>query len=174
MAEFLFPIIGWIDETKEIYFKKLLPFLINKGGNDSLISYVSTPGGNANISTTIASIIRDELSMETIAYAGNIVFSGGGIIFSAFKKRIAFEDSKFLIHSSIPPKGMKRTEIFDLFDQQIWEFISYGTKVSLEEISKIGKRGKQFSAQKALEIGLVHEIINCSWKKEYRNLIFSK
>ena len=108
--------------------------------------------------------------VKTIAYAGSIVYSSGSIIFSSFNKRFAFQDSKFLIHQCIPPKGTERTKIFEEYDRQIWQFMSERMEISLAKIEKIAKKGERMTSKQALDIGLVDEIIDSSWR-DFKDLV---
>ncbi len=160
------PILGKINpKTEEIFNEKLN--LIR--GQDTLISYLSSHGGEANVASRILEKLS-VLSVDTIVYAGSMAYSSGSIIYSAFKKRLAFRDSKFLVHECIPPKGMERTEIFEEYDRQIWQFMSERLKISFSDIEIIAKKGERFSAKEALEIGLVQEIIDASWR-DFKDLV---
>jgi len=156
-----FPIIGRINEGKKILFKKIYdsPIIYPE---DKLISYIESKGGVSNIASYLAERIS-ELLIPTIAYGGR-VSSAATLIFSSFKKRFAFEDSSFLIHPCIPPKGMEGRKIFKEYDLQVWKFMSKRMKISAKELEIIAKKDKRISANEALEIGLVHEIIKGSCK----------
>lgn len=162
-----FPIIGAICSDTEDLFKKKIQLLGSE--EDSLVSYISTSGGEVNVTSRIISIIS-ELKVKTIAYAGSIVYSSGSIIFSSFNKRFAFQDSKFLIHQCIPPKGTERTKIFEEYDRQIWQFMSERMEISLAKIEKIAKKGERMTSKQALDIGLVDEIIDSSWR-DFKDLV---
>lgn len=121
-----------------------------------------------NILSALVSTISN-LPIKTLVYVGPEVYSAGANIFSSFEKRFAF--SEFLIHKCMPLKGMPRTEEFEQFDQQVWKFMSKRMKISFEDLKIIATRGKCMSAEEALEIGLVHEIIKDSGKEDYRKYI---
>lgn len=136
--DILFPIASRIDNLlKEEFSTKILPSLTNL--NDRLICRISSPGGESNIASYFVTAIT-RLPMKTIIFAGPFVYSAGAIIFSSFDERFAFVDSKFLIHKCIPPKGMLRTEIFDQFDHEIWDFMSKRMKISFEDLRIIAKK----------------------------------
>jgi len=156
-----FPIIGKINDEKKTLFKKNYDSLIIYP-EDKLISYIDSKGGVSNIASYLAERIS-ELPMPTIAYGG-WVSSAAALIFSSFKERFAFEDSKFLIHSCIPPKGMENDKIFKEYDLQVWNFMSKRMKISAKELEIIAKKDKRISVKEALEVGLVHEIIKGSYK----------
>jgi ATP-dependent protease ClpP protease subunit len=160
------PVLGPINAETEKSFEEKINLI---SGKDSLISYLSSHGGEANVTSRIIEKLS-VLSVDTIVYAGSMAYSSGSIIYSAFKKRLAFRDSKFLIHECIPPKGMERTEIFEEYDRQIWHFMSERLKISFSDLSTIAKKGERFSVKDALEIGLVQEIIDASWR-DFKDLV---
>lgn len=167
--DILFPILDSINyQIQEEFINRIIPLVIDP--DDRLISYIHSYGGEVNIASYFVSAITD-CPITTIAYAGPEVFSAAVIIYSTFGKRYAFKDSKFLIHECIPPIGMQRTEIFEQFDTQVWNFMSKRMKISFEDLDKLAKKGDLFDSEKALEIGLVHEIINASWKEGYKKYI---
>ncbi len=169
--DILLPIIGPISpKTEDLITKKIE---LVKRPEDKIIGYISTHGGEANATSGIIEKISI-LPIETIVYAGNIVYSSGSVIFSSFKKRKAFEDSKFLIHESIPPKGMARTKIFEDYDAQIWSFMAERLKISFVELKRIAKAGEKMSAKQAYDIGLVNQIISGSWRDSYKKIITQK
>lgn len=160
------PVLGVINSnTEEFFYQKLN---LTKE-NDVLVSYLSSHGGEANVTSRIIERLSI-LPIETIVYSGRMAYSSGAIIYSAFKKRFAFQDSKFLIHECIPPKGMPRTKIFEDFDQQIWQFMSEHIGISVRQIEKIAKKGERMTSEQAFDIGLVNEIINSSWR-DFKDLV---
>lgn len=164
----LLPIVGPVTQTTDNMVKQNIQLINNE--NDKIIGYIATHGGDANVTATIIKRLSD-LRIDTIAYAGNIVYSSGSIIFSSFKRRFSFEDSKFLIHASIPPSGMQRTKTNEEFDAQIWSFMAERLKISLVELKRIAKKGEKMSAAQALEIGLVEEILAGSWRDHYKKIL---
>jgi len=164
----LFPIIGPINKSTEDLFVAQLSLI--KKPEDIFVSYIASQGGDANVTSAIIKKML-KLRGETIVYAGNIVYSAGAIIFCSFNKRLAFENSKFLIHESIPPKGMLRTEIFEQYDLLNWKIMSKRMKISLSDLEIVGKKGKPMSSYEALEIGLVDKILKGKWENNYKKIL---
>jgi ATP-dependent protease ClpP protease subunit len=151
-----FPIIGRIQKGVMDEFDEISR---NIGPGDEMVSFISSLGGEANVMSHLVMAI-ERLPIKTVAYAGKTVYSSAAIIFVSYGERIAFEDSQFFIHECIPPKGHPRTEIFDQFDQQVWNFmIDRMQKISLDELMEIVKKGKVILAERALQIGMVDRII---------------
>lgn len=170
--DLFFPIIGPINKSTEVQFSNILSLISEP--EDRLISYIASSGGCSNVTAHLISTIS-KLPIKSLSYAGNIVFSGGAIIYSSFEERFAFEDSEFLIHSCIPPKGMTRTDIFDECDLQIWTFMAARMKISIDDLKTVARKGTNeryiMTSQEALEIGLVNEIIKESWRDNYKRFL---
>jgi ATP-dependent protease ClpP protease subunit len=157
VGKIFFPIVGEINKEKEKKLKEVLKII---GPGDELVSYISSFGGEIRSMSLITETIS-KLPIKTVAYAGKMVYSSAAIIICSFQERIAFNDSKFIIHLSKPRKGKMKTEDFDKFDLEFLEFMANKMKkVSLEELIFIAKRGKVFGAERALEIGLVDKVID--------------
>lgn len=167
--DIMIPIIGPITKVTGIMVEKKIQ-LLDCQNDHHLVGYIATHGGDANVTSEIIKKLS-EVQTETIAYAGNIVYSSGAIIFSSFKERLAFEDSKFLIHESIPPSGIQRTKNNEDFDAQIWNFMAERLKISFVELKRIAKKGEKMSSSQALEIGLVDKIIMGSWRDHYKKIL---
>jgi ATP-dependent protease ClpP protease subunit len=151
-----FPIIGRIQKDVMDEFDEICR---NIGPGDEMISFISSLGGEANVMSHLVMAI-ERLPIKTVAYAGKTVYSSAAIVYVSYQERIAFEDSEFFIHECIPPKGHPRTEIFDQFDLQVWNFmIDRMQKISLDELIEIVKKGKVISAERAMQIGMVDKII---------------
>lgn len=160
------PVLGAINSNTEEFFYQKLNLTRE---NDTLVSYLSSHGGEANVTSRIIEKLSI-LPIETIVYSGRMAYSSGAIIYSAFKKRFAFKDSEFLIHECIPPKGVERGENFHEYDQQIWQFMSEHIGISVRQIEKIAKKGERMTSEQAFDIGLVDEIVNSSWRN-FKDLI---
>lgn len=164
----LFPVIGSVNKsTEDLFFNRVS---LIKNPEDTLVGYIASQGGDANVTSAVIKTVS-KLSIETIVYAGSIVYSAGAIIFCSFQKRVAFENSKFLIHESIPPEGMLRTEIFRQYDLLNWKIMSKKMGISLSDLEIIGKKGKPMSSYEALEIGLVDKILKGKWENSYKKIL---
>lgn len=152
----LFPIIDFIDERKVKFLENVIT---EKPAGNKIIGYVASSGGEANSMVHIINRMNS-LKIEKVAYAGTIVLSAAVPVFLCFNERIAFENSEFLIHETIPLDRGVRTEKFEKFDLKIWEFMaSRMQKISVNELVSIARKGEFFNVERALEFGLVQKVI---------------
>jgi len=142
--------------------------------DDKVIGFFDSYGGSAKVASRIVEKIiplSEPGLISFIAIGGEKIFSAAAFIFSSFNKRFAFEDSNFLIHPSVPPRGEERNTLYGVFDLQVWGYMSaFLGKISLEELSELAAQNKIISATRALEIGLVHRIFDGSYKDKDRIL----
>lgn len=152
------PIVGRIDK---LHAEDLRCRLLSIDDDaEEVITYISSPGGEANPMSELVHLI-DTCPLKTTAYAGKFVYSAAAIIYSSFKIRKAFNDSRFIIHSVKPKPGIPRTEDFDQFDLEVWKFMAERfKKISFDDLIKFGRKGNVFSVQEAFDIGMVDEIID--------------
>jgi ATP-dependent protease ClpP protease subunit len=156
VEKIFFPIIKRINKEKVDALEKILS-IIEPG--DELISYISSSGGELEDMSSIYRTI-EKLPIKTIAYAGKKVYSSAAIIYLSYNERVAFEDSKFIIHEFIPEKGKSRTKEFKAFELEVFKFmVEKMQKILLKDLQIIARKGLAFSAKEALKIGLINKII---------------
>ncbi len=128
---------------------------------------LSSPGGDVDSAIRIYSYLKAlSIEIETIAFsqidsAANIIYAGGG-------KRIAIKGCRFLLHEGSFTTGAQTAtlhnheEVLTIFKELLKKHIGILSKETGRREKEIGKllhEGSILSAEKAKELGLVHEIL---------------
>lgn len=155
------------DEMANAIIAQLL-FLEKESKEQDVIMYINSPGGS--VSSTLAiydtmQYIKCDVSTICIGMAA----SGGSIILTGGKKgkRFALEHSEVLIHQPLVDSiGGQATDVKIHADHLIKtkklinEIISKHTGQNFKKVEQDTERDKIFTAQEAVEYGLIDKIIN--------------
>jgi len=135
--------------------------------SDKLVGYINSPGGYLDSAWIISFLIGD--IKNTIVFGGSQIDSASLLVFSSFKKRIAFSDSLFTIHHGSFVEPRKKSLLEE--DTRVWNFISGKIKkISPEDLNFLADKEKILRAEEAREIGLVNKIISPYYKKFFADL----
>ena len=128
---------------------------------------ISSTGGDVDSAIRIYAYLKAlPIEVETIAFSQ--IDSAANIIYAAGSKRIAIKGCRFFLHEGTFTSGTQTTtlhnheETIDIFQDLLKRHIgilSKETGKKEKEIKKILQESKILSAEKAKEVGLVHEIL---------------
>jgi len=129
---------------------------------------ISSPGGDVDSAIRIYSYLKAlPMEIETIAFSQ--IDSAANIIYSAGSKRIAIKGCRFFLHEGTFTTGAQTTTLHnheetlaifqDLLKRHIG-ILSKETSQGEKEINKLLQESTILSAEKAKDIGLVHEILD--------------
>ncbi|MEK7471375.1 MAG: ATP-dependent Clp protease proteolytic subunit [Patescibacteria group bacterium] len=128
---------------------------------------ISSPGGDVDSAIRIYSYLKAlSIEVETIAFSQ--IDSAANIIYSAGSKRIAIKGCRFFLHEGTFTTGAQTTTLHnheeslaifqDLLKRHIG-ILSKETGQKEKEINKLLQKSTILSAEKAKDLGLVHEIL---------------
>ncbi|MBN22216.1 MAG: ATP-dependent Clp protease proteolytic subunit [Bdellovibrionaceae bacterium] len=143
--------------------------LEKKDAKAPIVIMVNSPGGEITSGFSIFDTVRF-IEPEVITVVAGLAASMGSIISLAPRKkenRMAFPNSKFLIHQPLIPGGIRGSaselEIHakDILrtKEKINRLYVEETGKSLEEISKATERDYWMTAQEALEFNLIKKVV---------------
>ncbi len=128
---------------------------------------ISSPGGDVDSAIRIYSYLK-ALSIEIETIALSQIDSAANIIYSAGAKRIAIKGCRFFLHEGTFTTGTQTTtlhnheEVLAIFKELLKKHISILAKETGKEekqINELLQNSTILSAEKAKELGLVHEIL---------------
>lgn len=128
---------------------------------------ISSSGGDVDSAIRIYSFLKAlSIDIETIAFSQ--IDSAANIIYATGNKRIAIKDCRFFLHEGTFTTGTQTTTLHnheetllifkELFKKHI-NILSNETGKKEEEIKKLLQESTILTAEKAKELGLVHEIL---------------
>lgn len=128
---------------------------------------ISSGGGDVDSAIRIYSYLKAlPIEIETIALSQ--IDSAANIIYSAGSKRIAVKGCRFFLHEGTFTTGSQTTTLHNheesmlIFKELIKRHISILSKETgkkEKEINKLLQESTMLTAEKAKELGLVHEIV---------------
>lgn len=164
MSTYYFSVGERININTQKSFNKVYQKIIHP--EDRVVGLFDSYGGSASVASRIVEKIvplSEPGLISFVAIGGEKIFSAAAFIYSVFNERLAFEDSHFLIHPSIPPKGKERDSLYDVFDLQVWGYMSASLdKISTEELRELALQNRIIGVSEALRIGLVHRVLEGS------------
>lgn len=154
VEEYIMPILRWNeeDEGKEIT------------GREPITIYLNTPGGEVFNGLVLAEIIKKSktpVHIVALAFAASM----GSVILASGHNRKAYKYSNVLIHDGdVGAKGssnkVKDTMKFlDKKHDQLKDFYIANTKITEEKFDSMADREWWMTAEEALELGIIDEII---------------
>lgn len=153
----IMPILRWNEEDDEAFgddISKRKPITI----------YLNSPGGDVFVGLIIAEVIKKSKTPVHII-ALSLAASMGSIFLISGHKRFAYEYSNILLHDGeVGLKGSRNKvkdniKFFDEKDEQVKQFILSNTKITPEKFEEMSDREWWLTAKKALEFGIIDEII---------------
>ena len=129
--------------------------------------YISSPGGDLGPALHFLHTMR-HLVPGLQTFATYEVNSAGVLIFLAGKERFAFPRARFLFHevmASVKIKGAKASDVREMADtledsqKMMAETVAEILGKTSEEIMELCRAEKHIGTDKALEIGLISEVL---------------
>lgn len=137
------------------------------GKNEDIKIFINTPGGSCNGGLSIYDIMNF-VEPDISTYCMGMAASMGSILVSSGTKgkRYALPNSKIMIHQVSSGIGYINTADLKIeYDEMkniqntLYTILSENTGQTIEQIEKDADRDHWFTAQEALEYGLIDEII---------------
>lgn len=154
VPEYIMPILRWNEEDRGLEPHQRKPITI----------YLNTNGGDVFIGLILSEIIKKSVTPVHITVLANAA-SMGGVILVSGHRRYAYEFSNILIHdgslglSGSRNKVKDNMKFYDEKDKQLKDFVLNNTKITEEKYDSMEDREWWITAQDALELGIVDEII---------------
>ena len=128
--------------------------------------YIDSYGGSIiDAFEVIDAIKASKIPVYTIVTGA--AYSSGLFIALAGDKRMAYEHTSFLLHEGSIGSGMqdahkfkKYAEFYNTQLQQLKDYIIKNSNITEEDYDRMSKDDNWFTAQQALELGFIDEIIN--------------
>jgi len=142
---------------------------LNSVDNETPIKmFLNTPGGEVISGLEIYDVMQfvdcpvSTYNMGLSASMGSIILSSGDK-----GKRFALPHSRVMIHQPMGgvPGGTQESDFAIAYEEikktkkELYDILALNTGKSFEEIEKVGDRDAWFTAQEALDFGLIDEII---------------
>ena len=142
---------------------------LNSVDNESDIKlFLNTPGGVCDGGLQIYDVM-EWVNCDVATYNMGLSASMGSILLSsgAKGKRFALPHSRVMIHQPMGgvPGGTQESDFAIAYEEikktkkELYDILALNTGKSFEEIEKVGDRDAWFTAQEALDFGLIDEII---------------
>lgn len=146
-------------------FTQRLSQLVNKTKEgDKITVFINSSGGDTYTSLGIYDLILNSKRYTTGIVAG-IAHSAASIILQACSWRIMMPHSSLMLHrshvnvSGSVPNAQKALGTLRGLDEEAFKIYAERSKMGLEEISNIAHLDRYFSAEEALEVGLIDTIL---------------
>jgi ATP-dependent Clp protease protease subunit len=154
IEEYIMPIIKWNKEDEGKPVEERKPITI----------YLNSPGGDIFVGLTLAEVIKKSVTPVHIVVL-TFAASMGSVILVAGHKRSAYSYANILIHdgqtgvSGSSNKVKDHMKYIEKKNGQIKDFICSNSKISEEKYESMSDREWWLSADEALELGLIDEIL---------------
>lgn len=142
---------------------------LNSVDNESPIKLFINSGGGECTSGTMIVDIMNIVSAPVHTYNMGLSASMASVILSNGEKgkRFALPHSRVMIHQPMGgvPGGTQESDFAIAYEEikkckkELYDILAMNTGKSFEEIEKVGDRDAWFTAQEALDFGLIDEII---------------
>ena len=133
---------------------------------DHINLFFSSLGGDVNEGFLLASVIQNSKVPITM-HAYNNIDSIGNVIYLAAKERTAESYAKFYLHGALSPampfyeKGLiEQLSSVRAGNNRIAHFVSEHSNVPLPEVQGMMEKGTTLSAQEALGLNMVQNIVH--------------
>lgn len=128
----------------------------------SLIIHINSPGGSMESAVKISELLFfcKKLGIETYAVGYKNVHSAALLIYLSCIFRIAYKETKFLIHNARPVDS-DNDEDYKVLEKEFYDFFSETTKITVEKFSALAKRSTYIS----YDFAFANKIVNLEWSK---------
>ena len=151
------------DATSASIISQLL-FLSSTDEKKDIYIYINSPGGSVTAGLSIYDTIK-YIKPRVVTIGMGLCASMGAFLLSSGDKRYALENTKVMIHQPLGGAKGQATDIMIVADEiisikkKLNEILSKNTKQPLSKIEQDTERDFYMDAQKALEYGIIDEII---------------
>ena len=151
------------DATSASVISQLL-FLASNDDKKDIYIYINSPGGSVTAGLSIYDTMR-YIKPNVITIGMGLCASMGAFLLSSGDKRYALENTKIMIHQPLGGAKGQATDIMIVAEEiintkkKLNEILAYNTKQPLNKIEQDSDRDFYMDAKKALEYGIIDEII---------------
>ena len=151
------------DATSAIIISQLL-FLSSTDEKKDIYIYINSPGGSVTAGFSIYDTMK-YIKPKVITIGMGLCASMGAFLLSSGDKRYLLENTKVMIHQPLGGAKGQATDIMIVAEEiisikkKLNEILSNNTKQPLSKIEQDTERDFYMDAQKALEYGIIDEII---------------
>ena len=151
------------DATSASIISQLL-FLSSTDEKKDIYIYINSPGGSVTAGLSIYDTMK-YIKPRVVTIGMGLCASMGAFLLSSGDKRYALENTKVMIHQPLGGAKGQATDIMIVAEEiisikkKLNEILSKNTKQPLSKIEQDTERDFYMDAQKALEYGIIDEII---------------
>ena len=151
------------DATSASVISQLL-FLASNDDKKDIYIYINSPGGSVTAGLSIYDTMR-YIKPNVITIGMGLCASMGAFLLSSGDKRYVLENTKIMIHQPLGGAKGQATDIMIVAEEiintkkKLNEILAYNTKQPLNKIEQDSDRDFYMDANKALEYGIIDEII---------------
>ncbi len=151
------------DATSASIISQLL-FLSSTDEKKDIYIYINSPGGSVTAGLSIYDTMK-YIKPRVITIGMGLCASMGAFLLSSGDKRYALENTKVMIHQPLGGAKGQATDIMIVAEEiisikkKLNEILSNNTKQPLSKIEQDTERDFYMDSQKALEYGIIDEII---------------
>ena len=151
------------DSTSASIISQLL-FLSSTDEKKDIYIYINSPGGSVTAGLSIYDTMK-YIKPNVVTIGMGLCASMGAFLLSSGDKRYALENTKIMIHQPLGGAKGQATDIMIVAEEiisikkKLNEILSKNTKQPLSKIEQDTERDFYMDAKKALEYGIIDEII---------------
>lgn len=151
------------DATSASIISQLL-FLSSTDDKKDIYIYINSPGGSVTAGLSIYDTMK-YIKPRVVTIGMGLCASMGAFLLSSGDKRYALENTKVMIHQPLGGAKGQATDIMIIAEEiisikkKLNEILSNNTKQPLSRIEQDTERDFYMDSQKALEYGIIDEII---------------
>ena len=151
------------DATSASIISQLL-FLSSTDEKKDIYIYINSPGGSVTAGLSIYDTMK-YIKPRVVTIGMGLCASMGAFLLSSGDKRYALKNTKVMIHQPLGGAKGQATDIMIVAEEiisikkKLNEILSKNTKQPLSKIEQDTERDLYMDAQKALEYGIIDEII---------------
>ena len=157
-------IFGEINDAVSASIISQLLFLSSVDEKKDIYIYINSPGGSVTSGLSIYDTMK-YIKPKVITIGMGLCASMGAFLLSSGDKRYALENTKVMIHQPLGGAKGQATDIMIIAEEiinikkKLNELLSKNTKQPLSKIEKDTERDFYMDAKKAIEYGIIDEII---------------
>ena len=157
-------LFGEISDVTSASIISQLLFLSSTDEKKDIYIYINSPGGSVTAGLSIYDTMK-YIKPNVITIGMGLCASMGAFLLSSGDKRYALENTKVMIHQPLGGAKGQATDIMIIAEEiisikkKLNEILANNTKQPLNKIEQDSERDFYMDAQKALEYGIIDEII---------------
>lgn len=127
-----------------------------------LIVHINSPGGSMESAVKISELLFfcKKIGIETYAVGYKKVHSAALLIYLSCIFRVAYKETKFLIHNARAADSSE-DEGYKVLEKEFYDFFSETTEISAPEFYALAKRSTYIS----YDFAFAKKIVNLEWDK---------